>query len=319
MADFDVFNGDADGICALAQLRQAEPRNSQLVTGVKRDISLLKQVHARAGDRVAVLDISMEKNLAALEELLHSGATVFYVDHHQPGSIPSHPQLQAIIDESPRLCTSLLVNRHLDDAYGLWAITGAFGDNLRQSALALGAKLSTTSPDLQQLENLGIYINYNGYGTQLEDLHFHPADLYRALSPYGNPLEFMDAERETFQRLETGYRQDMSQAAALRPEVLGAGSAVYLMPDATWCRRVSGVFGNSLANDQPTRAHAILTRHPGGGFVVSVRAPLENPTGAGELCQRFPTGGGRSGAAGINQLPETLLGEFIDAFQGFYG
>ena len=35
MADFDVFNGDADGICALVQLRQVEPRDSKLITGVK--------------------------------------------------------------------------------------------------------------------------------------------------------------------------------------------------------------------------------------------------------------------------------------------
>ena len=38
MADYDVFNGDADGICALVQLRQAEPRDTTLVTGVKRNI-----------------------------------------------------------------------------------------------------------------------------------------------------------------------------------------------------------------------------------------------------------------------------------------
>ncbi len=39
--DYDIFNGDADGICALLQLRKAEPRDAQLVTGVKRDINLL--------------------------------------------------------------------------------------------------------------------------------------------------------------------------------------------------------------------------------------------------------------------------------------
>ncbi|MGB0765140.1 MAG: DHH family phosphoesterase, partial [Luminiphilus sp.] len=44
MTHFDVFNGDADGICALLQLRQADARPSQLVTGVKRDISLLERV-----------------------------------------------------------------------------------------------------------------------------------------------------------------------------------------------------------------------------------------------------------------------------------
>ena len=36
MADFDVFNGDADGICALQQLRLSRPLASTLVTGVKR-------------------------------------------------------------------------------------------------------------------------------------------------------------------------------------------------------------------------------------------------------------------------------------------
>ncbi len=41
---YDVFNGDADGITALLQLRLAEPKSSTLVTGIKRDIKLLKQV-----------------------------------------------------------------------------------------------------------------------------------------------------------------------------------------------------------------------------------------------------------------------------------
>ncbi|MFA0622220.1 DHH family phosphoesterase, partial [Vibrio sp. 10N.222.49.A4] len=41
---YDVFNGDADGIIALLQLRLSEPRKSVLVTGVKRDIKLVSQV-----------------------------------------------------------------------------------------------------------------------------------------------------------------------------------------------------------------------------------------------------------------------------------
>ncbi len=64
---FDVFNGDADGICALHQLRLAEPVNSELITGPKRDISLLKRVQARAGDRITVLDIALSKNRDALD------------------------------------------------------------------------------------------------------------------------------------------------------------------------------------------------------------------------------------------------------------
>ena len=44
MTHFDVFNGDADGLCALHQLRLAAPVDSVLVTGAKRDIALLQRV-----------------------------------------------------------------------------------------------------------------------------------------------------------------------------------------------------------------------------------------------------------------------------------
>ena len=87
MADYDIFNGDADGICALLQLRLAEPRDSKLITGVKRDIDLLKQVSAKAGDRVTVLDVSMDKNHSALITTLETGANVVYFDHHFPGCL----------------------------------------------------------------------------------------------------------------------------------------------------------------------------------------------------------------------------------------
>ena len=62
MTDYDVFNGDADGICSLVQLRQIEPRDAVIVTGVKRDVTLLSQVEPGKGDRITVLDISMKSN-----------------------------------------------------------------------------------------------------------------------------------------------------------------------------------------------------------------------------------------------------------------
>ena len=65
---YDVFNGDADGILALVQLRLHEPKQSTLVTGVKRDIALLKQVDVESVNSVTVLDISMEKNIDALNK-----------------------------------------------------------------------------------------------------------------------------------------------------------------------------------------------------------------------------------------------------------
>ena len=59
MRCIDVFNGDADGLCALHQLRLAEPAAAELVTGVKRDIALLERVAAAPGDLVTVLDVSL--------------------------------------------------------------------------------------------------------------------------------------------------------------------------------------------------------------------------------------------------------------------
>ena len=74
IAFYDVFNGDADGICALQQLRLVEPRASVLVTGVKRDISLLERVAADSGDELTVLDVSLARNVAALQLLHRAGA-----------------------------------------------------------------------------------------------------------------------------------------------------------------------------------------------------------------------------------------------------
>jgi hypothetical protein len=58
----------------------------------------------------------------------------------------------------------------------------------------------------------------------------------------------------------------------------------------------------------------LVTRSPKGHYVVSVRAPLANKTGADTLCLRFETGGGRKAAAGINVLPEGRLDDFARAF-----
>ncbi|HCD56545.1 DHH family phosphoesterase [Haliea sp.] len=316
--NYDVFNGDADGLCALVQLRRAEPLDAVLVTGVKRDIALLQQVEAGPGDRVTVLDISLDKNRADLQRLLAAGADVFYCDHHFAGEIPASPQLETLINPAPDVCTSLLINGRLQGAYTAWAVTGAFGDNLRDSAQRLAKTLGLSAAQVQALEDLGIYINYNGYGPALEDLHFAPAELYQLLARHDDPFQFMDAERGHFERLETGYREDMAAAAALEPIHRGESAAVYQLPDAAWARRVSGVFGNDLANQDPARAHAVVTARKDGDYLVSVRAPLNNKTGADALCREFPTGGGRAAAAGINALPADQLQAFIERIAAFY-
>ncbi|QIB64662.1 DHH family phosphoesterase [Kineobactrum salinum] len=318
MLNYDVFNGDADGICALVQLRLAEPRDAKLITGVKRDIDLLRRVQAQPGSQVTVLDVSLDRNRADLERILAEGATVFYSDHHYAGDIPQHPQLQTLINPAADVCTSLLLNNHLHGAYRAWAVVGTFGDNLKDSAARIAKPLGLDQAALEQLEKLGIYINYNGYGARLEDLHFAPGLLYQRLSHYADPFVFMREDREDFQHLEHGYREDMAAAAALVPEHLDAATAVYVLPDAAWARRVSGVFSNDLANADPGRGHAVITARPDGDYLVSVRAPLSNKTGADVLCREFPTGGGRAAAAGINALPATELRTFIDRFAAFY-
>lgn len=320
MAFIDVFNGDADGICALTQLHLAEPRTARLVTGVKRDIELLDQVTAQAGDRITVLDVSLDKNREALVRVLGEGAEVLYVDHHYAGEIPQHDKLTAIINEAPDVCTSLLVNGRLKNRYLAWAVTGAFGDNLKASAETLAKGLDINEAQLRLLEDLGTYMNYNGYGERIEDLHFAPETLFGLVSAHATPFDFIDESREHFDRLADGYKTDMAKAESTKPE---AGSteraALLVLPDAAWARRVSGVYSNDLVNLHPDRAHAVLTEKADGGYLVSVRAPLNRKKGADELCRQFPSGGGRAAAAGINHLPDSELSAFTAAFVKQYG
>ncbi len=314
----DVFNGDADGICALVQLRLAEPIQSKLITGVKRDIQLLEQVSAQANDQVTVLDISLEKNRKALDRILEQGASVFYVDHHQPGEIPQHPHLKTLINTDANTCTSLLVDQHLKGKYRAWAVTAAFGDNLIDSAEQAAASLSLSASELKKLNDLGVCINYNGYGSHVSDLHFAPDALFRELAPYASPFDFMTDNAVTYQKLLAGYAADMSQALQIKPEYRTDRIAVYILPDEAWARRISGVFGNELANRNPDCAHAVFSYTEQGDYQISVRAALNNKTGADELCSSFPTGGGRKSAAGINHLPLDQLSVFITAFEQKY-
>ena len=319
MADYDVFNGDADGICALIQLRQLEPRDAILVTGVKRDISLLKQVDAVDGDRITVLDISMEKNQSDLVRLLSKGANIFYVDHHAAGKVPVSASLMSLINESSDISTSLLVNNYLRGARLGWGVVGTFGDNLKNVAHEMLSSSSISSDQVVLLEKLGIYMNYNGYGADLSDLHFTPKELYQLVVGYDDPLDFITDSREHFEKLEAGYKQDFAAVTSLKPLRVSTSTAIYMLPNQPWARRVSGVFSNDLTNQHPGRAHAVMTEKSSGSYLVSVRAPLLNKQGASKLCSQFATGGGREAAAGINDLPGDQLNSFIDKFEACFG
>jgi len=316
MPFYDIFNGDADGICSLQQLRLEEPRRSVLVTGVKRDILLLDRVSASAGDELTVLDISLRANLAALRRVLDAGARCRYFDHHSAGEIPRHPNLVTYIDTAPDTCTALIVDRYLSGRHRLWAIVAAYGDNLPAAAERVSAGLELPESDLERLRELGECLNYNAYGESLEDLHYHPGDLFEVVSRYRDPRDFIAGE-PIFDVLKNALADDLERAAALAPQAVTGGAALFVLPDASWSRRIHGFFANRLAHEHPRRAHAVLvSRH--GGYAVSVRAPLADPRGADELCLRFDTGGGRKAAAGINHLPEADYGRFVDALGEAY-
>ncbi|MEM0925844.1 MAG: acetyltransferase, partial [Planctomycetota bacterium] len=118
-----------------------------------------------------------------------------------------------------------------------------------------------------------------------------------------------------FETLSDGYDEDMRRAKEIEPTFVSSTCAAYIFPDDPFARRVSGVYSNQLARDNPARSHALLSLLPNGDYLVSVRAPLSTKTGADDLCRQFPTGGGRKAAAGINQLPAGSLQAFLAALQ----
>jgi hypothetical protein len=329
----DVFNGDADGIFSLIQLRKAFPVSASsqiLVSGVKRDNALLARISdEQAADAVVhALDISFDKNTDDLRRILSLGASVFYCDHHQARTLFEHERLQCLIDFAPTVCTGLLMNVYLEGRQQLWAIAAAFGDSLNSVAEAECAALGLSSVDVSALRELGVLVNYNGYGASVADLHYDPVDLYTALMPYDSPLAAVadTAADSPFAVLRRGYAEDMAAAAAA--EVVACDDVVraVVLPCEPWARRISGTLGNDLAHANPSQAIVIATPNDSGAasvsgetMTVSLRAPKTRLEGAGDICAGFATGGGRAGAGGVNALPVGELDAFVAAVRDYYG
>lgn len=308
----DVFNGDADGILSLVQLRKCypvAPAEQQLITGVKRDISLVKQVSPAqaAGALVTVLDISFDKNVHDVKALLEAGSKIFYCDHHQAKTLFEHAHLTTRIDTSPAVCTALLINQYLNGVQALWAVAAAFGDGLDSSAQALAAKLGLTAQEQDKLKSLGVLVNYNGYGAHEADLFFPPAELYRLLMQYESPFAVIEDPLSPYVQLAHGYNSDLAQARLANPLLNDDTVLAVHLADEPWARRISGTLGNILAAENRSKAIVIATNNEDGSLTISLRAPKENPFGAAEVCGKFATGGGREGAAGINALPACEL------------
>lgn len=311
MSHYYAFNGDADGLCALHQLRLIEKRPAVLVTGVKRDITLLRHIPGRAGNTVTALDVSLHQNRTDLLRLLEAGVSVRYFDHHQSGELPPNPLLEAYIDESAEVCTSILVDRYIGGRHRPWAIVAAFGDNLTQTARGMALQAGLDPRAAASLERLGTCLNYNAYGESIEDLHYHPAELAELMMPYPDPAGFIE-HTETLAKLHAGYADDMAKARKAARQGIAPG--IIVLPNEPWARRAVGILTNELARSRPETPHAILSPKASGGFTVSVRVPALSPVSAAEFCSKFETGGGRKLAGGINYLAEAELDRFVARF-----
>lgn len=319
---YDVFNGDADGILALLQLRLAQPKTAILISGIKRDIALLQRVPVEQASSVTVLDISMDKNQAALDELLEHDVPTTYIDHHKASAIPDSPYLDAHIDLDANTCTALIVDQQLQGQFRLWAIAAAYGDNMLASAERLASDLGLSREQCEALKELGTLVNYNGYGESLDDLHFDPVDLYQKLLAYHDPFDCLSDPSSPYHLLKAAFERDEKALSAAQTRHESARLKVVLLPDSAAARRMSGTWINRLANESPNQAHvSLVPRTDASGeacYTVSVRAPLNNKQGAGEICSQFATGGGREAAGGINGLPESELARLIEVTEARY-
>ena len=310
--DYDAFNGDADGICALIQLRLCDPRpDALLITGPKRDIELLGRIVARPGDRVTALDISLARNRSHALRLLNEGAYLFYADHHDPGERIAHAALEQHIVTRGEMCTSAIIDHYLGGACREWAAVGAFGDNM----LSMGERL--TDHDPEPLRELGTLINYNAYGESLSDLHYHPDALYLLLAPYNSPQAFLAEDAEVVPILREGFASDRHVAESGTVLLDTPMAFAVTLPNDPASRRYSGIHGNTLASRHPDRAHAVLTERNGRTYQISIRAPLATRRGAVGLAKQYG-GGGREAAAGIDALPAEDLPRFLDSLRSAF-
>lgn len=324
MTYIDIFNGDADGIFSLIQWRKAHPVGSNdkqhLVTGVKRDIALVpKLTEALASEAaITVLDVSFDKNVDGVKQVLEVCQNLFYCDHHKADKLFEHEKLIANINTEPTVCTGLLVNAYLQDRYPLWAIAAAYGDGLDHIAERHVKRLQLNERQQNQLKQLGVLVNYNGYGSSVEDLYFDPAELFTSLANYQTPFDIVQDRESPFLPLKQGYIEDMSKVESSENISSNDKLIALLLEDAAWARRISGTYGNQLAAQNPEKPVIIASYNAEGTLAISLRAPKNNPYGASTICSQFATGGGREGAAGINSLPQSEIDTFIDVVSKYY-
>ncbi|RJU87025.1 MAG: hypothetical protein DWC02_03600 [Candidatus Poseidoniales archaeon] len=270
-----AYNGDADGICSMVQWGLVHGIDGNTVTGVKRDIELLKKINPENGDEIIVMDISLARNHSKASELIQSDIKMTWFDHHLAGE--PIVGLEAHIDTSSDVCTARIVESYLG-VKSDWAQVALHGDGLSEHS---------SKPEFKELGEL---LNYNGYGADLEDLHFHPDELMRICLESQTPASFL--QTPTFEALRNGFNTDMENVDSV-VEIDG----VYMLPNEAWARRVVGVMAHRINSTGP--GPHVIAIDKGDVLQISLRGR----NGIGEICAMFG-GGGRETAGGIDALPK---------------
>ena len=270
-----AFNGDADGICSMVQWGLVHGIEGKIITGVKRDIDLLRKINPESGDEIICMDISLARNHSRARELCERGFKITWFDHHLAGE--PIDGLDAHIDTSSNVCTAKIVENFLG-VKSDWAQVALHGD---------GLSVHSSKPEFKELGEL---LNYNGYGANLDDLHFHPDVLLHLCLESKTPEDFL--QTPTFEILKKGFADDMKNVESIN-EVDG----IYLLPNEAWARRVVGVV-----------AHRINSTGPGPHVIAidkgqTLQVSLRGDEGIGDICSMFG-GGGRATAGGIDALPK---------------
>ncbi len=311
-----LFNGDADGIIAQHLLYLSGIRPGLRITGMKRDLALLRRLPESFHGEVHVLDIGFKANAKDAEAFLarRAGNLTWY-DHHESGPLIVAPEFKAHIHPTRGQCTGLIVNAVLGHRYDLWAATAAFGDNQVASAQAILARHALSEADTSALRQMGEALNYNAYGEVGDALHT-PLSVAQKLEAYDHPL-ICFRESGLFEGLAGQLAQDEAQASALMPWRLQGNAQVYLVPDAPWARRYGATWMNRLVQKHSDQAFAIFQERSDGTYLASLRAPQSGPYAtwsAASFAEKYPSGGGRVQAAGINALPAQSLNDCAEAF-----
>ena len=313
MTNYDVFNGDTDGIFAWHQLRLTHPRDAEIVTGVKRDVNLASKVNAEDGDLVTIMDVSHAKNRKDVQRILDSGAIIEYFDHHDPKELIEHPNITYHINTEPNISTGLIVNSHVNGQNRLWSIATAFGDNHLDLAMSMAKSESLSDEQVLILKQIGLVVNYNSYGQTIEDLFYSPEEIAEAARACGSDIFKFLEQGDIFSTLLENFNADMSSAVCQEPFSISENGVIYTLPNEAWTHRIMGSFSNHLVSTNKNLACAIAVLNSDGTYRISVRSSINNPHGAGNLCGNFG-GGGREKAGGINNLPASDMNTFKEEF-----